>query len=490
MDRSGPVGSRSKTDQPVLLGVNTDKRGNAPNDPVGHDVMLAGRGEMVDRPDRVGPHSNKEQSVFPRSDVDQVEHISAKLVHPGVKMSGSQPVTDGPAGPDRTRRPMGTEWRHAEHAVDWPTAGGPVAKLFTSDPLCPSGMPFLDELYPPLAIGPVGQPFTTGPLGDDVSERDYKRRNRRYGGPEGSTGVLDAVYQTGRDVQTDRLRINSTNGQASSGNIPQSCDSGVHSWNEQWEYMSENSTYSASGQTVGSDCEGTGRVPLIEIHAPPNTEEKEDSDYAWTDGLLSEKLSGYSSQVVYSVDGRFPHSAVTERGSDRNTDIAALSDFSDDSAETEVRQLSKFRVPVTVQPMLPAEDVIPMPWDQQVDHARRPITESEGESRSEWTLIDGLPSSWRRWDKGVLPEIRDPEFEACVMRMLDKALARDADPRLDKSYPEFVQYFIKCMRTFRSKWDDHDAQLDELGMVCTAPGCQCNVRDQTVSTICEISGDG
>ena len=86
VDRSGPVGSRSKTDQPVLLGVNTDKRGNAPNDPVGHDVMLAGRGEMVDRPDRVGPHSNKEQSVFPRSDVDQVEHISAKLVHPGVKM--------------------------------------------------------------------------------------------------------------------------------------------------------------------------------------------------------------------------------------------------------------------------------------------------------------------------------------------------------------------------------------------------------------------
>ena len=33
VDRSGPVGSRSRTDQPVLLGVNTDERGNAPNDP-------------------------------------------------------------------------------------------------------------------------------------------------------------------------------------------------------------------------------------------------------------------------------------------------------------------------------------------------------------------------------------------------------------------------------------------------------------------------
>ena len=247
--------------------------------------------------------------------------------------------------------------------------------------------------------------------------------------------------------------------------------------------MRDNSTYSASGQTVGSDCEGTGRVPLIEIRAPPNTEEEKDSDYPWTDGLLSEKLSGYSSQVVYSVNGRFPHSVVTERGSDKNTDIAALSDFSDDSAETEVRQLSKCRVPVTVQPMLPAEDVIPMPWDQPVDHASRPTADSEGESLSEETFSDGIPSSWQQWDKGVLPGTCDPEFEACAMRMFDKALARDADPRLDKTYPKFIQYFIKRMRIFRSKWDDHDAWLEELGKVCTAPGCQCDVWDPLLAKL-------
>ena len=468
VNRSGPVGSGRKTDQPVLLGINTDKRGNAPNDPVGHDVMSAGRGELVDRPDRVGPHSNTEQSVFLRSDVDQVEHISANIVHPGVKMSRSQPVTDGPAGPVRTCCPVGTEWRHAEDAVDRPTAGGPVAKLFNSDPLCPSGMPFLDELYPPLALGPVGQPFITGPLGDDVSEPDC---TRSYGGPEGSTGVLDAVYQTGHDVQTDRLRIGSTNGQARSGNIPQSSDSGVHSWNEQWEYMSENLTH-----TVGSDCEGSGRVPLIEIRAPPNTEEEEDSDYPWTDGLLSGKFSGCSSQVVYSVDGRIPYSAVTECGSGRITDIAVLSDFSDDSAETGVWQLSKCRVPVTVQPMLPAEDVIPMPWDQPVDHTSRAISESKGESPCEETLIDGIPSSMYRWDKRVLPGPNDPEFESCTLRMMDKALARDADHRLDKTYPEFIQYMIKSIEIYRNTWDDHDARLEEQGTICTAPGCQCHVR--------------
>ena len=100
---------------------------------------------------------------------------------------------------------------HAEHDANRPTAGDPVAQLFNSDPLCPSGMPFLDELYHPLVIGPLGK---------HVSEPDCKRKHRIYGGPEGSTGVLDAVNQTGSDVQTDRLSISTTHGPASSSNPP------------------------------------------------------------------------------------------------------------------------------------------------------------------------------------------------------------------------------------------------------------------------------
>ena len=112
VNRSGPVGPQNNTEQPVLLGFNTDKRGNAPTGPVGHYVILAGRGEMVDRPDLVGPHNSTKQSVFLGLDVDQLEHVSANIVHPGVKMYRNQPVTDGPAGPDRTRRPVGTDGMH------------------------------------------------------------------------------------------------------------------------------------------------------------------------------------------------------------------------------------------------------------------------------------------------------------------------------------------------------------------------------------------
>ena len=156
MNRSGLLGPQNNTKQPDLLSVNTDKGGNGPNGTVGRDVMLAGRRDMVDRPDPVGPHSRTEQSVFLRLDVDQLEHIPANIVHPGVKMFRNQPVADGPAGPDKTRHPVGTDGRHAVHDADRPTAGGPVGQFHNSGPLKPSRMSSLDELYQPLAVGPLG----------------------------------------------------------------------------------------------------------------------------------------------------------------------------------------------------------------------------------------------------------------------------------------------------------------------------------------------
>ena len=85
---------------------------------MGHNVILAGRGEMVDRLDLVGPRNSTEQSVFLGLDVDQMEHVPANIVYPGAEMYCNPPVTDGPAGPDRTRRPGGTDGIHAIYDVD------------------------------------------------------------------------------------------------------------------------------------------------------------------------------------------------------------------------------------------------------------------------------------------------------------------------------------------------------------------------------------
>ena len=166
-------------------------------------------------------------------------------------MFRNQPVADGPAGPDRTRHPVGTDGRHAVHDADWPTAGGPVGRFSNSGPLKPSRMSSLDESYQPLAVdpldtdgiyavnypcrsmaggpvgrlfsldlmgprgmsslgdenqppcvGPVGKPLITGRLGDQVSEPDYKRMTQTRSESESDTGVPDAVFR--REVKFSR----------------------------------------------------------------------------------------------------------------------------------------------------------------------------------------------------------------------------------------------------------------------------------------------
>ena len=245
VNRSGPVGQLSDTEQPIMLGVMTDKGTNGPNGPVGHDVMLAGRMKMVNRPDPVGPYSGTEQSVFLRLDADQGEHIPTNRVHPGVKMFRTQPVADGPAGPDRARRPVGTDHMYTVHDEVQPTAGGPVGRF--PDP------------------GPPGE------------------------------------------VQIDRVNISMANGQTDSTVTPPSSDSGVHSLGEQWESMSTNSMDTGSIQTVKTFYGGD--TSQVDRKSPQENRKVVFSD---------ESVFGKKDSMVYS------------NTDSHNSDIAAMSDFSND----------------------------------------------------------------------------------------------------------------------------------------------------------------
>ena len=153
VNRSGPVGPQNTTEQPVLLSLDTDERGNAPAGPVGPDVISAGRGEPVDAPGLVGPHNRTEQSVFlARIRCGSGGHVPASPVDPDVMMYQNQSVTDSPVGQDKTRCPVGTEGMLAVNDSDRPTAGGSVGRLFKLDPLGPSRMSSLDELNQPLLL--------------------------------------------------------------------------------------------------------------------------------------------------------------------------------------------------------------------------------------------------------------------------------------------------------------------------------------------------
>ena len=406
----------------------------------------------------MGAQNRTERSVSPGVDADQVGHVPASPVDPEVLRHRNQSFADGPVGHDKTRRPVGTERMHAVNDSDRPTAGGPVGQLFNSDPLYPSGMPFLDELYQPLAVGPVGQPFITGPLGNHVSEPDCRRTNRINSGPWGSTGVLDPVNQTGSDVQTDHLSIGTINGPASSGDTPPSSDSGVHSWKEQWENMSENSTNAASEQTVRSNC-----IAAL-------SDFSDDMEETGVRRLLGCRIPGCK------CNGRVVNMRC---GSDGLPDM--FNSECETNASNRVLQTEQEspKLVLTVQPILVADDVIPIPWDRPVDHERRSII-GGGVRISDEEVFNRryrpIRNSVMQWDSGVLPETSDPEFAPCVARLVFEALERDEDALVGDEYPELIKCMVKSFRMLRSKWDEHDARLREQQTICTTPSCQCHRR--------------
>ena len=124
--RLGPVGHLRDTEQPIMLSVKTNQGTISPPGPVGQHVLMAGRMEMMDQPDPVGPYEEMEQSVSPGLDAGQVP---PNQVPPGVEMFHIQPVADGPAGLVRTRHPVGNVMLPALQDGVRPSAGGPVGRF-------------------------------------------------------------------------------------------------------------------------------------------------------------------------------------------------------------------------------------------------------------------------------------------------------------------------------------------------------------------------
>ena len=92
---------------------NTDLREQSEpvnrSNPVGQLVSPDGRGVMVDRSDLVSQYNSPDQSAFPGLDVGRTKNVPFIRGQPGSMMCQIQPVADGPAGPDRTRRPVGID---------------------------------------------------------------------------------------------------------------------------------------------------------------------------------------------------------------------------------------------------------------------------------------------------------------------------------------------------------------------------------------------
>ena len=268
VNRLRPGGSQYVSDQPVVIGLVPNDKGRISTGPVDYDLIVANQMERADRPIRVMPHNETEQLVFLGVEVERVTYAPAHTMVPNDVMFRDRSSSDGPAEPDEIHRPVDTEWKHAENDVNGLMAGGPVGQLDNSDPLHPGGVPSMDDPPYPLTLDPVGQPPITGPPDRHVSELSCGRINRIQNDPEGSSGILDTASQTSSNVSADRLNIGTFGRVATSVGATPSSDSGIHSWKEQWENMSELSSDDASGQPVRPDWSIPERVYMSDREIP------------------------------------------------------------------------------------------------------------------------------------------------------------------------------------------------------------------------------
>ena len=210
-----------------------------------------------------------------------------------------QPTVYGPVGRFITHSPVGPDRILSTCDPDQPVVG----QSFILGPVGPRRTFSLNELNQPVAIGPVDQPFTTGPVGNHERESDCKQMDRVADSPVGSTEILDQVKPTGSPIQTDFMKRGPITEPASLGDNPPSSDSGVHSLGEQWENMSTSSIEMEPEQNDGpTDGSVTGRR-ISNSCVPPNTEEDEDINSPWTECLLNEE-SDKNSSINIQENGR------------------------------------------------------------------------------------------------------------------------------------------------------------------------------------------
>ena len=239
--RLGPVGHLRDITQPIMLGNKTNRGKISPPGPVGQHVRMAGRMEMMAKPDPVGPYEERDELVYPEFNEGRGEHHiqlvadgPAGLVrkrHPvgnvmlpalqdGVRPSAGGPVGQVPdpslqirsknSSPDDSYQPLvmgplGANVSDALNDACQPLVGDPVDRPTRLDPVGPREMFSLGDVIKPASIGPVGRPWTTGQLEIETDEPDYLRSTPTGSESESDAETLPSVIKAEGEVFTGRV---------------------------------------------------------------------------------------------------------------------------------------------------------------------------------------------------------------------------------------------------------------------------------------------
>ena len=441
--RYDSTGSGHRFDRPVF----TETRVYTNTGPLGFRVELGGC--ITNWPDPVGPSGVMEQSVFSGLEADREGCISTDSVHPGVMMFSTQPGADVSGGPDGARRSVGHVGPFPVHDEDRQEVGGPVGRFPCSDILRTTDRSVLNEDGRDDVVSrqSVVVPFTDVPRtsehrDDRPGEVDYDGTTQTRSESGCLTGMGDPLIQKDDGFQIVRVNASLDKGLTNSRDVGRSSDSGVHSWTEQWANMSDNSMDGSYDDTGDLHRSISDEMSRLMFGAPPNTEDEGDSDYPGTDGSLTEMLDRCPSEAMSVRNREMTCSEMTDSDNDRPSDIAALSDFSDDSSILGVRKVLRRRVPYRGRAPLPMKGCAPAPRTPPV----------KARNRAEQCLLeeDSTRSSWTRWSHGSLMDYTHEMFVPVMRGLTDLRLRKDADPRLDRYYPKLAQSLARAGRVVQT----------------------------------------
>ena len=153
-------------------------------------------------------------------------------------------------------------------------------------------------------------------LSDSVMFSPGAQIYRTDEGSESAAVKPDPAIRTGDEGRTDNMKFDTINGQSGSSVISPSSDSGVHSLDEQWGCMSTDSGDSDSIQSIKTVYGGVARLADNHLVQLRNMDDFDRGVVL----SLQEKYGRHDSMSYLSTNGH-------------NSDIAAMSDFSDEEDE-------------------------------------------------------------------------------------------------------------------------------------------------------------
>ena len=295
---------------------NTKRRVYMNPGPLGFQIIITNGSEQEEWPDTM------KQVILPRPTVDREEFSSVAKGHTAVAMLSAQPVAAGLLEPIAVHRPV--------HAYDNIQLGdsGPVSRDSRSE--CQQS-DVIDMLNVNRGDDDMASRSGKTEHPDDCSG-DVKCTETTFDESDKLAGELDPLVKKDNGYQLVRVNGGLDNCLTSVREICGSSDSGVQSWTEQWENMSDVSlidSYDNPGNTLQKI---PGEMSQLLFGAPPNTEVESDSDCPVTDSSVTDISDSCPSARAARVVRTLPHC----RGNHRRRRDLMMRLFDDDMEQSDV----------------------------------------------------------------------------------------------------------------------------------------------------------